>query len=52
MKEAIWSLHKTFSGICYQNVEEMLTLTVSRKFMMNIDLKTSAKIRLIHAKKI
>ena len=40
IKEAIRCLHKTYSGIYDQNIEKMLTLTVSRKVMMNINLKT------------
>ena len=39
-KAAIQSLHKAYSGIYDQNVEKMLTLTVSRKVMININLKT------------
>ena len=39
IKEAIRFFHKTYSSIYDQNIEKMLTLTISRKVMMNINLK-------------
>ena len=39
IKEAIRWFHKTY-GIDNQNIEKILTLTASRKVMININLKT------------